>query len=338
MAVTLKEIAKKLGVSPITISRALGEKGNVKESTRLRIENTAREMGYIKNVSARNLVLKRSSNSIGLIISNISNPFYAHMTQIMQTEALKRGYSLTLFNTMEDDQIEKKALQTLREDRCAGALISLVGKSEEHIIESSFQDFPMIMLNRRPRSDSLDFIVCDVYKGACLAVSHLVKLGHTKIAHITGPDYTSSVEEKLRGYRDTLERNGAAFNPDYIIRRSLTLEGGYSGMKELRARHPGITAVFVFCDWMAIGVLKALQDMNLRVPEDMSVVGFDNIEISPVLRVPLTTIDLPVSVLSRDAIKELIHKIEKGHQNHKTRIILQPHLVLRSSCTEHPAS
>lgn len=333
MTVTLKEIAKKLGLSTITVSRAISDRGSVKSATKKKIIDTARHMGYVKNVTARNLALNRSSNSIGLIISNISNPFYAKMTQIMQIEALKRGYSLTLFNTMEDDQIEKKALQTLQEERCAGALISAVGKSEEHILESVGRSFPVIMVNRRPKSKLLDYIVCDTRKGAQLATAHLLMLGHKKIAHITGPEYTTSVEEKLKGYKRALALHGIAFNKDYVIHKSLTLEGGYEGVKELRAKFPEVTAVFVYCDWIAIGVMKALQEMNLRIPEDMSVIGFDNIDIASSIRSPLTTVDLPVSILAQEAIKELVQKIEKGFKNHHTKMKLQPHLVIRASCS-----
>ena len=331
MSVKLEDIAKELGISMMTVSRALNNTGYVKKETRTKVLKAAKEMEYVPNVLARGLVIKKTFN-IGLIITNISNPFYARITRVIQEEALRNGYRLILFNTNENINLEKEALYSLREQRCDGVLLTSTESDYSHIIDLKKKGLPIVLINRRPKKINVDFVVCDNKKGGYLATSYLLSMGHKKIAHITGPTYITSVKEKIDGYKMAYKDYNIRINPKLIFETELTVDGAYKATLEMIEDHPDITAVFAYTDWMTIGVIKALQEKNVKIPGEISIVGYDNIDVSPYLKVPLTTIDLPIGLMGKKSVEILLKKINGVEESSKIiGKIYQPKLIKRKS-------
>lgn len=332
MPVNMLDIAKKLNVSLMTVSRALNNKRYVKEETYKKILEAAEELGYIPNALAKGLALNKTFN-IGLVITDISNPFYSKITKIIQEEALKNGYHLTLFNTNESMEAEKEALYTIMEQRCDGVLLTSASRDFSLVYELREKGLPVVLMNRRPNKDDLDFVVCDNKKGAFLATNYLLQLGHRNIAHITGASFISSVSEKIEGYEAAFNEIGLEINPQFIFESEISLMGSYTTTLKILDSNPEITAIFAYTDWMAVGVIKALNERGIRVPEDMSLVGYDNIEISPYLGTPLTTIDLPINSMGKKAMEILLGRINSKKKNEKvSNKIYQPILIERKSC------
>ena len=331
MSIKLDDIAKELDLSIMTISRALNDTGHVNAQTKKKIIETAEKIGYVPNIIAKNLALNKSNDTIGLIISNINNPFYAKLTYAVQKEALKCGFSIMLFNTNEELSSERKALSIIKENRCSGALISSVGNNEDFIKKCRSSSFPIIMVTRESMDNDLDFYGFDLYKGAYLATSHILSRGHKKIAHIAGPLFLNSVQEKIRGYIDALTKHNAKISKDYIIETEITKDGGYNATKELISKNTDITAILIYCDWMAIGVLKALRELNKKVPEDISLVSFDNIEILSFLNIFLTSVDLPINTVARNAVETIVEKIKTHTVTDRIYKSFKPELIIRES-------
>lgn len=332
MSINMLDIAKKLNISLMTVSRALNGKGYVKKETRKKILETAEELGYIQNALAKGLALNKTFN-IGLVITDISNPFYSKITKVIQEEALKKGYHLTLFNTNENVEAEKEALYTIMEQRCDGALLTTASKDFNLVCDLKKKGLPIVLLNRRPNRDDLDFVVCDNKKGAFLATDYLLQLGHENIAHITGSTFISSVKEKIEGYEAAFNKKGLKMNKRLIYETELSLMGSYRTTLEMLKDNLNITAIFTYTDWMAIGVIKALNEKNIKIPDHISLIGYDNIEISPYLEIPLTTIDMPISLMGKKAIEILLERINANIEIDKVfNKIYKPALIERKSC------
>jgi LacI family transcriptional regulator len=332
MPINIKDIAKELGISAMTVSRALNNKGRINSKTRSKILSTAERMGYVPNALARGLVLNKTF-TIGMVISNIANPFYASIARVVQKEATARGYRLILLNTDENTDREKEALYSLRELRCDGALLTPTEQDYSHIVESVHSGMPIVLINRRPDKVKMDFVVCDNVKGAYLATTHLLELGHRRIAHITGPSYITSVAEKIKGYKTAFADRDLEPDPDLIFQTELTLEGAYQKTLDILDHHGDTTAVFAYSDRMSIGIMKALMEKQRNIPGDISIVGYDNIDISPYMRVPLTTVELPTGLLGKQALEILFKKMEEaGKSSDIVARVLPPKLIERQSC------
>lgn len=328
----MRDIAKKLNISLMTVSRALNDKGYVKEKTYKKILETAKELGYIPNALAKGLALNKTFN-IGLVITDISNPFFSKTTKVIQEEALKNGYHITLFSTNESLEAEKEALYTIMEQRCAGVLLTTTSKDFSLVYDLKKKGLPIVLINRRPNREDLDYVVCDNKKGAFLAINYLLELGHRNIAHITGAPFISSVSEKTEGYKAAFKKKGLDINPKLIFESEISLRGSYDTTLKVLDSNPEITAIFTYTDWMAIGVMKALNERNIKIPKDISLVGYDNIEVSQFLKVPLTTIDQPINLMAKKAIEILLSMINSKGENGKVyNKIYQPVLIERKSC------
>jgi LacI family transcriptional regulator len=331
MSVKMLDIAKKLNVSLMTVSRTLNNKGYVKEETKRKILKVAEEMGYIPNALAKGLALNKTFN-IGLVITDISNPFYSTITKVVQEEASRNGYRLTMFNTNEDFKIEEEALNSIMAQRCDGALLTSASKDFRHVYDLQKNKFPIVLLNRKPDVEDLDYVVCDNKRGAFLAIEYLLKLGHRNIAHLTGPSYITSVREKIDGYNMAFNKKGLEINPELIFETEISLKGSYKATIKALKKNPYITAIFTYTNWMAIGAYRALEETGKKIPDDISVIGYDNIKVSSLLSAPLTTIDIPIRPMGRKAIDILLKKINgENNQFHK---IYKPVLIERKSCRE----
>lgn len=333
--VTLRDIARETGLSVNTISRALNGKPDVNPGTRQRVEDTAARLGYVPNSLARSLVGGQSC-TIGLIISDLQNPFYSKVAQGVEEAARARGYSTILVNTNEREEDERQAVRVLRSKRVDGMLIHPTQGNSEHILQLRREGIPFVLINRHIDEVNPDYIINNNQKGAYMAMRHLLELGHRRVLHISGPERISSVRERIIGYKQALSEFNIPFDERLLVHTLLDMQSAYE--TTLRVLRGGITptAIYTYSDLLAIGALKALRELNLKVPDDISLVGYDDIDFAAFLEVPLTTIRQQMYEIGRQAVELLIGIIhDPSYQPGKYRIVLDPELVIRRS-TSHP--
>lgn len=333
MRVTMAEIAQRANVSLITVSRALNNRPDVSEETRSRIWALAEELHYVPNVLARALV-SGSSHTLGLIVADNTNPYYGRLIRAVEDTARSNGYGVILCNTDEDPEYEVSAHKMLREKRVDGILITSIQSGSSPLRSLAREGTPFVLLNRYVDDLEVDCVVNDNASGAYEATAHLCRLGHRRILHLTGPHTISSVRERLAGYRQALAECGAPFNPSWVLRCNLRLEGGYEAALAALAAPTRPTAIFAYSDLLAIGVLKAARELGLQIPQDVALVGYDDIEFAPFVDPPLTTAAQQSYEIGRRGAEILLEKLRwpTGEAWKTQRVIYKPQLVIRASC------
>jgi LacI family transcriptional regulator len=328
----MKDVAREAGVSINTVSRALNGKPDVNEDTKKRILQIADRLNYVPNFLAKGLVTK-NTRTIGVIVSDNANPVFARMIKGVEDYARSRGYNIILSNTDEKYEREEEAVRLLREKQVDGLVITLTPaqKKRTDILELKRSGVPFILLNRHMDDIMTDYVINDNVYGAYLAVSHLVKLGHKRVGYISGPSQISSAQERLEGYKKALFENNIEFDNSLVKESNLKMEDGYRLIKEFLELENRPTAVFTYSDLLAIGALKALKEAKLKVPKDIALVGYDDIEFSSLLEVPLTTVHQPKYRIGEEGAKIIINRIEKKDSEGLQRIVLKPELVIRES-------
>lgn len=331
MRATIKDIAKKANVSINTVSRALNGKDDVKVQTRERILNIAKKINYTPNYLAKSLVIKQTK-TLGVIVTDNANPFYATMIKGIEDFACQRGYNIILCNTDEDTNRELKALQLLSEKRVDGILITPTRSTKKSILDFKRLNIPFILLNRFSDIDDIDYVKTDHVYGAQLAVNRLLEIGRKRIAYIGGPAKISSVAERLEGSRKAMKQKGLSPRKLIIEHANLKMEDGYSAMKNLLNSEITPDGVFVYSDLMAIGAMNAIKEAGLKIPDDIAVVGYDDIEFASYLEIPLTTIRQARYEIGNKSAAIIIDKLENKKEKHLTRhIVLTPELIIRKS-------
>jgi len=329
--ITIKDIAKELGVSINTVSRALNNKPDVSPITRDRILESANRLGYVPNTLARSLVAGETC-TIGLICSDLVNPFYARIAQGVEETARSNGYTTIIASTNEDDITERQAVDLMRSKRVDGIVISPTQQSHDHISRLLQDHIPFILVNRHVEEFQTAYVINNNQHGAYLAVQHLVSLGHKHITHITGPLRISSVKERINGYRQALQEKDIPFDPNLVIHSDLTLECGYKTTLKLMKTKTPPSAIFAYSDHLAIGAIKAIRELGLSIPGDISLAGYDDIEYAQFLDIPLTTVRQPMYEIGQRAFNHLIEIIQLNDLNPKKhQEILEPELIIRES-------
>jgi len=333
MPSTLEDIANKAGVSVSTVSRILNkkaEKYRISAKTESLVLKLAKGLNYTPNQLARGLRLKRT-HSIGLIVPDISNPFFAAVTRAVQRAAHEVGYSLIVCDTDEDESQEVAHIKVLRSKGVDGMVVMPVGKSGAHLQQLINDGMPLVVIDRIFEDLHCDSVVVDNYKGAYEAVDYLVKNGHTRIAIIQGLPNTYTSKGRLSGYRDALKANNIEPDPRLVVGKDFRQETGYIETKILLSLDPRPTAIFSTSDLITLGALEAINEEGLHIPEDLSLVAFDDIDQVNFFTTPLTTISQPKEIMGKVAIKLLIEKIKNHNEGEPRRIMLSPKLVERNS-------
>jgi LacI family transcriptional regulator len=329
--VTLKDIAAKAGVNISSVSKALNGSKEISPQKTMEIKQIARELNYMPNLSARALAGKGTC-SIGVILPEIQSNYYACIMNNIETELSTADYSIIISTTNFDLKNEIRYLDIL----CSRAVdaILLIGAMNEGIedyaslIEAKY-NIPILFLESFIELRNHDYIMIDNRFGISLAVEHLKKIGFSQIGFISED---ISARTRLRWFKDALKDNGLDFLKRFVKIGPERFElGGYRRMKELLAEPDHPKAVFASYDDMAVGALKAIHDAGLRVPEDISIIGFDNIRESEFLLTPLTTIVPPIKEMVSIGIKLLLEKIAAPRSAMSHRLILKPNLIVRSS-------
>ncbi len=326
---TIYDVARLAGVSTATVSRALNGTGQIAPATRKAIAAAVDQLGYSPNPIARSLVTN-TTQTIALLLPDITNPFYAELVRGIQESALSRGHMMLLCTTEGDPQREEEYLTLLRAKRVDGALVDGLVLPPDRIARFVRDGFPIVCLDRDIDSSSIPLVQVDNRLGGRLATEHLLELGHTRIAHVTGAQALGISEERIAGYRDALAAAGVDADPRLLADGEFTEEGGYEATRGLLDSGVPFTAVFAGNDLSAIGAVNAIAGNGLRVPGDVSVVGFDDLHLAAFTSPPLTTIRQPAAEIARRAT-EILMDLTHGMPVRRMRHLLKPELVIRAS-------
>lgn len=327
---TIKEVAREAGVSVATVSRVFNEKGPVREETRQRILEVARRLGYSPHAMARSLITKKTG-TLGVLLPDLYGEFFSEVIRGADLAARHDGYHILVSSSHSDRSEVEAVLRALR-GRIDG-LIVMSPEADARALAANLQDtLPIILLNCRVEGTAFDSINIDNYGGALATIRHLAGLGHRQIAHVRGAPGNNDALERLLGYRDAMQPLLGGETEDLEIEGDFSEESGYRAGEALLRMHPRPTAVFSANDGMAVGLLAALQEAGLRVPEDIAVTGFDDIPIARFLTPPLTTVRLAIADLGALAVQRLLLAMARGEDRERQHEVLPTTLVVRGSC------
>jgi len=330
---TIYDVARLAGVSTATVSRALNGTGQTAPTTRAAIDAAVQQLRYHPNRIARSLVTK-STQTIALLLPDITNPFYAALVSGIQERALETGHTMLLCTTEGDPEREEQYLSLLHSKQVDGVLVDGLVLPPDRIARFVRDGLPIVCLDRDVDSSSVPLVQVDNRLGARLATAHLVSLGHTRIAHVAGAPELRISEERTRGYGDALVAAGIEPDPELLAFGSFLEEGGYEATQTLLERSH-FSAVFAANDLSAIGVIHAIVESGRAVPHDVSVVGFDDLRLSRFTTPSLTTIHQPAVEIAVRAT-QLLLDLAAGREVTQLVHLLEPELVVRGSTAPPP--
>jgi len=326
--VSIKDIARVAKVSHSTVSRALHNSPLVNRETAERIRRIAEEMGYRPSAVARSLVT-RKSKTIGVVVTTIADPFIAEVVSGIEEVANDHGYSVFLANSNADPDREIKVVHSFHERRVDGILVTASRVGALYMDHLSEMKVPIVLINNQHPGEFVHSVMIDNVTASRAATEHLIQLGHRRIAYIGDQFGYQSDTERFAGYRQALERAGLTFQPELVVHGDGKPEGGMRAMERLLALAPPPTAVFCYNDMTALGALRVARMKGFRVPEDISLVGFDDLFIASYTEPPLTTIRQPKRQMGRQAMALLLQLL-KGGDSQQT-IWVQGELIVRAS-------
>jgi len=327
---TIRTVAQRAGVSPATVSRVIGNYGYVSQATRRKVEMVIQELGYRPDNIARSLVTK-NTHTLGLILTDILNPFFAELARGVESITYKNEFSLLIANTDEDIEREKTILNTFIEKHVDGILlVPATSKASTHLQEIIEKQIPLVLVDRNAENISVDTVMVDNEIGAYRAVSHLIERGHEKIAMILdNPDISTNME-RLAGYRRALLDYGLVTN-DLLVRCcQYTTQSAHEIVYELLKEKDRPTALFTANNFITIGAIRAIFNMGMRIPEDVALVGFDDLGISQIGYPTVTAVVQPVYELGQTAAQRLLARLA-GDKGVPQEIRLQTSFIVRQS-------
>jgi LacI family transcriptional regulator len=329
--VRLIDVAEKAGVSPSTVSRALSGNVGVSESTRRRIIEIAESLEYRPDELARGLA-RASSNIIGALILEFANSFYVPVIEAIEAVANEHDYVAVISETRRQLSIEAKLVERLRRLRLAGCVITPVMKSLDHLLALRDEGIPVVAVGRR--CPELDYVCADDTAGGILVGRHLLELGHRRVGYVySGERFNEPEQARWQGFQKILQEAGVPCGESCRVQvGNNRVEGGLLGADRILTLSQRPSVVFAATDRLAIGLIQRFKERDVRVPDDIAVIGYDDIEMSEHLEVPLTTVSYPKYEMGRLATKMLFERIEGKGVKRIEHILLQPELIARGSC------
>lgn len=331
--ITLKDIAEKTNLSLSTVSRILSgqaKKYRIKDETEEYVIHSAKELGFTQYKSNYRHQHFRN-NTIGLIIPDISHHFLGDLAHRIIQQVKKIGFNILLCDSLEDTDREIEAIQLLLTKEIDGIIINPVGKESKHLQKIYLQGIPLVVVDRILPNISCSSVGVDNFQGSLEAMDYLIERGHQKIACIQRLPDSWINNERIRAYRQALKKHQIPINESFILGDRFGEKNGYLEVKQLLNTKNIPTAIFSLSYLTTIGALRALQEENLQVPQDMSIVGFDDLPLSEYFTVSITTVKQPVSEMAKMAVKLLMDQIESPVRKEAVTIKLQPSLIQRYS-------
>lgn len=329
----MKDVARLAGVSTSTVSHVINNNRFVSEAVREKITSAISQLNYAPSALARSLKINQT-RTIGMLLTASSNPFYSEVVRGVERSCYERGYSLVLCNTDGDENRMNRSLETLLQKRVDGLLIMC---TESHIpsaeILNRYPSIPSVMMDWSPFEGGSDIIQDNSLLGGEMATRYLIARGYTRIACIAGPQDKTPARLRLEGFQQAMAHAALPVLPGYIVNGDFEFQGGYNAMNQLLALKSLPEAVFTSNDAMAVGVYHALFQAGLSVPQDIAVIGYDDIELARYMTPPLTTIHQPKDELGELAIDTLIHRLAEPGGSQQL-LVLTPELIERGSVAE----
>lgn len=325
---TIKDVSEYAGVSQATVSRVVNGSSRVGHDLKRKVEKAIKELGYRPNSIAQALASNRTG-SIGVVVPELKGPFYSGMLQAIEDQLRKVGYHIVTTAGSTEQESQKEAIEFLLSRQVDGLLLHTQNVEDDYLIGLEKEGISLALLNRYIPELADSCVDLDNELGGKIATQYLIAQGHKEIACITGPLSQSDARKRLQGYRIALEEAGLVYNESLVIEAGFTEETGATAMEKLMKRGEQFTAVFASNDHMAFGAYEQMKQMAVSVPEDISLVGFDNIVFARYLTPGLTTVDFPVDKMSTEAVQIILTKLNKSKKDIEFK--LSPTLVVRDS-------
>ena len=329
---TIREVAESAGVSYATVSHVINNTRVVSQGTRERVLAAMAALNYRPNALARSL-RQGKTNTMGLVLPDSANPFFAEISRSIEDAAFKKGYSVFLCNTELDTQRELFYVDVLSKKQVDGIIFVAAGDQADSLDFLLRQNMPVVMIDRDLPNVEVDAVLTDHQLGGFLATRHLIELGHKRIACIAGPSSITPSAQRMTGYRQALEQAGLPYDEGLIIRGDYHARSGMEVTHAILKLVPRPTAIFALNDLMALGALRAAAEAGYAVPRELAVVGYDDLELAQFTTPPLTTIAQPKREIGAQAVNLLVERISRRSLS-PNRLILAPELIVRRSTKE----
>ncbi|BCL72924.1 HTH-type transcriptional regulator galR (Galactose operon repressor) [Vibrio nigripulchritudo MADA3029] len=326
---TIKDVAKAAGVSVATVSRVINRSPKASQKAIESVSQAMAQLGYRPNANARALV-SQSTNTMGVLVSDVSDPFFGTLIKAVDDVAHTRGKHLLIGNGYHNADEEREAIELLVNSRCESLIIHAKGLTDEELLSYTKEVPGMVLINRHIPAIAHRCIALDNYKGAYLATEYLIRHGHKNIACISSSHHIEDVDARVSGYLAALRDHNIELSDRYIVHRNPDSEGGEDAMTHLLTQSLPISAVFAYNDYMAAGAMSILEENGLDVPENVSMIGFDDGPIAKYLSPKLTTIRYPIQMMAEQAAR-LSLALADGEKIDSESVVLSPTLVRRNS-------
>jgi len=326
--VTLKDIAKETGFTINTVSRALRNYSDISDHTKKLIMKKAKEMGYVPNNLAGAL-RSGKTKTIAIILGDISNPYFAITVKELEVALNKNKYNTILINTNEDIKLEEKAIYSALSKNVDGIILFPTQRNIKPIKILKDYNIPFVLLGRHFKDEETDYVITDDIKGGYLATDYLIKKGKRKILFLNGPPYISAAYERLSGYKMALNENNIKEDRQLIKEIPITAEDCYKFIKNIMNEKITFDSVFAFNDVIALETIYLLQKMKYKIPQDIIVVGYDNIQSRLRIPIPLTSVNIPKKRMAIKAVEILLKKISSKNKSKYYREIFDVKLIIR---------
>ncbi|WP_226527142.1 LacI family DNA-binding transcriptional regulator [Metabacillus niabensis] len=328
----MSDVAKLANVSPATVSRVLSNPDLVSKETREKVMEVINKVNYKPHIVARQFRTKETK-IILVVVPDITSAFFSKVLRGIEHVAVQNGYQVILGDTENDTEREQEYINLLLQKQADG-MVLLTARQDKTQLEEIAEHFPMVLACEYMDGLNVPTVSIDNISSARKATEHLIQQGHTKIAHITGPINVILSRDRLRGFQQAMMSHDLEIDSAYIQEGDFTFESGYHQMLKLLALETPPSAVFAFNDEMAMGAIKAVKDSYLSVPEDVAIVGFDNIKMSSVIEPNLTTINQPKYEIGKKAM-ELLLKLINGESLQKKKFVMKDELIIRESSVKN---
>ena len=328
---TMKDIAKLAGVSTSTVSHVINNTRFVSEEISERVNSAAKELNYYApSALARSLKVNRTK-TIGMLVTTSTNPFFGEVVKGVERSCYHKGYSLILCNTEGDNERMRESINTLLQKRVDGLILMCSSLEGERIdVFERYPDIPVVVMDWGPMLFTSDKIQDNSLRGGYLAAKYLIDCGHKEVGCITGPLIKHQAQMRYEGYKRAMLEAELEFNANWIVESDFECEGGYQAFKKMVERGPLPSSIFVSNDMMAMGVINAANELGIQIPEQLSIIGYDDIHIAKFMSPSLTTIHQPKYRLGQAAVETLLRKLDEKSVEAQV-VQLEPTLVERNS-------
>ena len=327
--VTMADVAREAGVSLMTVSRVVNNKAEISETTRQRVQQVIDRLDYRPSDIARGLVTDRTG-TVGLVVLDNTNPFFSELARGVEHVAYAQRYNVFLCNTEEEPERELAVLRSLEEKRVDGVILCGSRLDDAPLRDALARHPYAILVNRKLDMDDLAMLMVEVDKGGQMAAEHLIRRGHRAVGLLGGPERSYSGQQRIRGFQDALHSAGLPHPPEWTRYGFPVVESGREDARDLLTTNPELTALFCYNDLVAVGALQACADLGRRVPDDVAIIGFDDIPLASLVTPALTTLRVPKYDLGRQAMELLLAFINERYEGHGP-VVPPPELIIRAS-------